>query len=773
MRTSIAAAALSIYAILSLCCSNEQKTAAKILQAYNLNPVNAESSITYPLNETLFPPEIVPPVFQWKDSVPACNQWLISVGFDGISVRRVNALVKKPQWQPGDTLWESIKRLSRAARATLLVIGINETAPQNILSAATALFGTSPDSVRDAIFYREVPLPFEDAVKDPSTIRWRFGSVARKKAPVVLENLMVCGNCHSFSAGGEYLAMDVDYANDKGSYIITGVDKHMTLALSDIITWSDYKRDEKDPTFGLLSQISPDGRYIVSTVKDRSVFVPRPDLWFSQLFFPVKGILVVYSREAKTFKALPGADDPAFVQSNPSWSPDQKYLVFARSTVHKLALKEEKRIKLTADECREFLVEGKKYRFDLYRIPFNSGKGGRPEPLAGAANNGMSNFFARYSPDGRWIVFCRAASYMLLQPDSRLYIMPAQGGEPRLMRCNTDRMNSWHSWSSNSRWMIFSSKKNSPYTQLFITHINERGEDTPPVLLDHCTSPDRAANIPEFVNVSPDAIQRIDEKFVDDVSYWRSGKAFEDAGDYAAAEKRYAVAITRNPRNRDAHISLGNVQELQGKLSEALANYSTAVAIDSDNAIARINLGNIFTRLDRLDEAVASYTKALRLEPGNASAHYNLGHLYEATEQYAKAMAHIRTAIRLEPEKARYHYLLGLTFDKMGNTREAIAAYTKAVALEPENVASLRIKALACETNGRINEAIDLYDKALQKEPLNPLWHYFLANLLSGKERYADAVTHYRKALAIHPAFRHAQDSLAALLKESLIKKVD
>ena len=40
----------------------------------------------------------------------------------------------------------------------------------------------------------------------------------------------------------------------------------------------------------------------------------------------------------------------------------------------------------------------------------------------------MSNFFPKYSPDGKWIVFCKAKSYMLLQPDSELYIIPAEGG---------------------------------------------------------------------------------------------------------------------------------------------------------------------------------------------------------------------------------------------------------------------------------------------------------------------------------------------------------
>ena len=42
--------------------------------------------------------------------------------------------------------------------------------------------------------------------------------------------------------------------------------------------------------------------------------------------------------------------------------------------------------------------------------------------------------FAKFSPDGKWIVFCRARSFMLLQPDSELYIIPAAGGEARRKR---------------------------------------------------------------------------------------------------------------------------------------------------------------------------------------------------------------------------------------------------------------------------------------------------------------------------------------------------
>ena len=48
--------------------------------------------------------------------------------------------------------------------------------------------------------------------------------------------------------------------------------------------------------------MSPDGKYVVSTVKDRSVFVPEPDLAFSQLFFPIKGILAVYDRQTREIR---------------------------------------------------------------------------------------------------------------------------------------------------------------------------------------------------------------------------------------------------------------------------------------------------------------------------------------------------------------------------------------------------------------------------------------------------------------------------------------
>ena len=115
----------------------------------------------------------------------------------------------------------------------------------------------------------------------------------------------------------------------------------------------------------------------------------------------------------------------------------------------------------------------------------------------------MSNSFPKMSPDGRWIVFVQCRNGQLMRPDGQLYIVPASGGEARRMRCNTPLMNSWHSFSPNGRWLVFTSKSRSPYTQMFLTHIDENGNDSPAILIENATAANRAVNIPEFVDLAP------------------------------------------------------------------------------------------------------------------------------------------------------------------------------------------------------------------------------------------------------------------------------
>ena len=704
--------------------------------------------VRYPLDQTLFPPEIVAPTFVWNDQTESVAEWRVLLRFEGEdSVLRFSTT--EASWRPSEADWAEIKRKSTERDAEVAIVGVG---PRDaVASAATVRIRTSTDPVGDSIFYREVPLPFLDVVRDPSRIRWRFGTIdSEESPPIVLENLPVCGNCHSFSRDGSVLGLDVDYGNDKGAYAVLPVSKEMVLDDQKIITWSDYKRNEGDATYGLLSQVSPNGRYVISTVKDRAVFVATPDIQFSQLFFPIKGILVVYDRETGEFKPLPGADDPAYVQSNPTWSPDGKYVVFARTKAyHKASAADPRGVLLNERDVPEFVERTEPFKFNLYRVPFNDGRGGTPEPIEGASHNGMSNYFAKFSPDGKWIVFCKAKDFMLLMPDSELYIVPAEGGEARRLRANTPLMNSWHSFSSNGRWLVFSSKAYTPYTQLFLTHIDEQGNSTPPVVLERFTAKDRAANIPEFVPIAADAMAKIQEQFLDAYSFLRAGMANERTGNYPGAVRLYRRGLELEPDNVELLNAIGFSLFQQGKSQEAVVELEKALAIDpkhwkshNNMALASIDLGElevaeahyreslaiepqpaiyndlgfVLERLGMPEDATAAYRKALELDPASASAHYNLGSSLARSGNYAEAEKHLRTALESSPNTQTYTGL-GIVLRQQGRMDQAVASLQAAIEADPNNAIAHRELAEALTSLGRMDEARRELERARALSP--------------------------------------------------------
>ncbi len=728
---------------------------AAVFIAAVADAAEAQLRITYPLEGTLFPPESVAPTFVWEDKTGTVDRWSVVVRDDtGRDVFRDS--VDAPRWRPSEETWKQIKQQSSERDAEVIVAGVSQARLSGSAThsdqrerpmeqtptagPAHVHIRTSKDQVGDALFYREVPLPFLTAVQDPSRIRWRFGTIdAESGPPIVLQNLPVCGNCHSFADNGSTLGLDVDYGNDKGAYAIMQVSKHMVMDDAKIMTWADYRREDGELTFGLLSRVSPTGRYVISTVKDRSVFVAIPDLMISQLFFPIKGILVIYDRETKTFSALPGADDPQYVQTNAVWSPDGKEIVFARAKAyHAERLEQQNSAVVDEKDVPEFTVEKKPFRYDLYRIPFNDGKGGTPQPLQGASGDGMSNFFPKYSPDGKWIIFCKAKSYMLLQPDSELYIIPADGGVARRLRFNTARMNSWHSWSSNSRWLVFSSKVNGPYTQLFLTHIDENGNDSPPVLLERFTSPDRAANIPEFVKLPGDAIAEIREQFLDPYSFLRAGMANENTGDHKGAERVYRRGLELAPDDAELRNALGWTLFQDGRTAEAVAEYQRALTANPNHVKSHNNLALALVELGRLEEAASHFQRSLEIEP-----------------------------------KAEIYSDLGFTMAQLGKSEEASADYQKALELDPKCASAHFNLAVTFVQAGKFGEAESHYRQALAGRPTAET-HNGLGYVLAQQGQADEAVAEFRKAIDLNPKFTPAYNNLAeALVKQGKLEEAE
>jgi len=70
--------------------------------------------------------------------------------------------------------------------------------------------------------------------------------------------------------------MDVDAIDDKGAYVISSFHESTKFACDSVMSCSNFQKGKF--TYGLLSQISPDGRYVVSTLHDCEIFTDRKDL---------------------------------------------------------------------------------------------------------------------------------------------------------------------------------------------------------------------------------------------------------------------------------------------------------------------------------------------------------------------------------------------------------------------------------------------------------------------------------------------------------------
>ncbi len=629
--------------------------------------------INYPLDKTIFPPELPSPEINW-DETGGSESWTLKVVSENNSVLFESVTDTNSFRIPAEK-WAVIKSELVGKPAKIIILGTENAKPDKIISGSVAEISISKDSVGASVFYRTVPLPFSFAVNHQELIQWRLADISAGTEPdIVMQRLPVCGNCHSFTPDGSKLGMDIDYANDKGSYYIARTKKDMTITDKDIISWSDYRKEDGEKTFGLLSQISPDGKYAVSTVKDRSIFVPVDNLEYSQLFFPIRGILAYYDLEGNKFASLKGADDPDFVQSSPAWTPDGKTIVFAKAPVYySEAAEKSKKAVLPTNAAKEFLSGEKKFKYDLYAVPFNNGKGGNAKPITGASANGMSNFFPKFSPDGKWMVFCQAESFMLLQGDSRLFILPAsdihnKNAKPRLMNCNMEKMNSWHSWSPNSRWLVFSSKENGAHTGLYLTHIDENGIDSPPVFLEYLTIPGMAANIPEFVNIPSDGINNIKPDYIQYDRYTALRAALKgNRGDIPGALREFKEAIGNEPDNPEYYHKLALAQMEIRAFNKALENLNKAIKLGCSDEEVYYLKGYILNEQEKYTDAIEVFDTLLGKKPKHLMANYEKGLSLYYLERYSEAVPLFSNAIKLSPKGAMAWYMRGISLIQIGD----------------------------------------------------------------------------------------------------------
>lgn len=189
--------------------------------------------------------------------------------------------------------------------------------------------------------------------------------------------------------------------------------------------------------------------------------------------------LIVYDIDSNSITTCDDISSPERMETFPTWSPDGKYLYFCSAP------------KL---DTYTTIIDGKEellyneIRYDLMRIRYypESKTWGKLETVLSSAGTKMSITEPRISPDGRYLLICMSdyGNFPIYRESSDIYLVDLKTNKYYKPNINSTRAETFHSWSSNSRWFVFSSKREDGFcARPYFSYIDKNGKVYKPFLL--------------------------------------------------------------------------------------------------------------------------------------------------------------------------------------------------------------------------------------------------------------------------------------------------
>jgi len=476
----------SLLLLLVSCSLSEQKA----------TPLNTEVSICPDYKEVTMPCNIAPPTFSLEEkdmlsdaqAIFSSGKELVIVGNDGDA----GFCIDIDDWH---------KLVGASDEVSVRIQGKDDGG--NWVEYNKFYIYISKDSIDPYLAYRLI---------EPGYEQWNEMGIYQRnlesyEEEAILTNKQTnggCMNCHSFcqyDPNKMMFHLRMDYA---GTYI-SDLKENGTAG-------TNFNHITPSPSF-VYPSWHPSGNFIAFSNNQTKQLFHTTDVNRIEVFDYSSDVIVydVKSQEVITCPLLSSKD--AF-ETFPSWSPDGKKLYFCSADS---VLMPDDYDKLYYSLCSISFDPSSRTFGEKVDTLYHGGELIKEPGLT----QGGSVSFPRVSPNGKYLIFTRSeyGNFSIWHKKAELAMIKL-GTDNSVATCidmkELGTRNSYHSWSSNSRWLVYSSRRNDGlYTRPYIVHIDENGSYTKPFILpevkaDYYLHLMKSYNIPEFikgkVNINRDAL---------------------------------------------------------------------------------------------------------------------------------------------------------------------------------------------------------------------------------------------------------------------------
>ena len=289
-----------------------------------------------------------------------------------------------------------------------------------------------------------------------------------------------CVNCHQFPGGDPSRMMLHVRGTGGGTVFRNGEDLH----LLNLATVGPQRQ-------GTYPAWHPSGRWIAFSSNSTQQSFPLTGSQQVEVYDHSSDI-ILFDTETETVSTYGPMFNSTEMETFPAWSPDGGTLYYC-----------------SAPQVEDVAGNRADIRYALKAVRFADGAfTGAPQTLL--ESDTLSASFPRVC--GKWLLFTGSAygTFPIWHREADLYLMDLETGEVRAVdELNSGDTESYHSWSSNGRWIVFSSRRiDGRFTRLYLAHFDGEGHFSKPFLLpqkdpSHNTLRLKSYNVPEFVQGDP------------------------------------------------------------------------------------------------------------------------------------------------------------------------------------------------------------------------------------------------------------------------------